>query len=145
MRVGRAACSAFRKPPTLSAKGVMALQGQRGDRLARSAIGRAGWRVMTRPTGFPCLSSRNLREQISGTQQHGCLLAGWVPDKREALSGMTNSPHFRISGAAGGNAPLRSHLQIIRRSATAPAALSVPSGAGNTGYPDGVRQSGCLC
>ena len=28
----------------------------------------------------------------------GCVVAKWVPDKREALSGMTISPHFRISG-----------------------------------------------
>ena len=50
------------------------------------------WRAITNTSYFPQLSYRDLREQISGTQQHGCLLAGWVPDKREALSGMTNSP-----------------------------------------------------
>ncbi|WP_431606593.1 hypothetical protein, partial [Hyphomonas atlantica] len=55
---------------------------------------------------------------------------------------LSRCPLKTLSGAAGGNAPFRSHLQIIWRSATGPAALSVPSGAGNTGYPDGESQSG---
>ena len=72
-----------------------------------------------------------MRQQISGTQQHGCFSAGWVLDKRDALSGMTNfplsaSPALRRDEANAPHSP-RSRPKRGAQGAEPPAAGSAPS------------------